>query len=148
MIVPGGIANGSPRNWSNTKIIVTSRRCPQQLSANKSDRPCEVLHTQVVFSATTTGAGLPHRVSSKELLLPALRSASAEQVINSVMTKLQLRAKGIVLMHDFQHATAEAIPELLKQLKENGYKVVQGVLMVKSNESISVEKMAMFLCPR
>jgi hypothetical protein len=28
-------------------------------------------------------------------------------------------------MHDFQHATAEAIPELLKQFKAGGYKVVQ-----------------------
>jgi hypothetical protein len=30
-------------------------------------------------------------------------------------------------MHDFQRATAEALPELLKQLKAGGYKVVQVV---------------------
>jgi peptidoglycan/xylan/chitin deacetylase (PgdA/CDA1 family) len=48
-----------------------------------------------------------------------------EQVIKSVMTKLEKRGKGIILMHDFQHATAEAIPELLKQFKAGGYKVVQ-----------------------
>ena len=30
-------------------------------------------------------------------------------------------------MHDFQHPTAEALPELLKKLKEGGYKVVQVV---------------------
>ena len=36
-----------------------------------------------------------------------------EQVIKSVMTKLEKHGKGIVLMHDFQHATAEAMPELL-----------------------------------
>jgi peptidoglycan/xylan/chitin deacetylase (PgdA/CDA1 family) len=47
-----------------------------------------------------------------------------EQVIKSVMTKLQKHDKGIVLMHDFQHTTAEALPELLKQLKANGYKIV------------------------
>jgi hypothetical protein len=28
------------------------------------------------------------------------------------------------LMHDFQHATSEAVPELFKQLKAGGYKVV------------------------
>ncbi len=28
-------------------------------------------------------------------------------------------------MHDFQQATASAAPELLKQLKDGGYKVVQ-----------------------
>ena len=47
------------------------------------------------------------------------------QVVASVMKKLEKRGKGIILMHDFQHATAEAAPELLKRLKEGGYKVVQ-----------------------
>jgi peptidoglycan-N-acetylglucosamine deacetylase len=46
-------------------------------------------------------------------------------VIQSVMTKLKKLGKGIILMHDFQRATAEALPELLVQLKANGYKVVQ-----------------------
>jgi peptidoglycan/xylan/chitin deacetylase (PgdA/CDA1 family) len=47
-----------------------------------------------------------------------------DQVIASVLTKLKKDGKGIVLMHDFQHGTAEAAPELLRQLKANGYKVV------------------------
>jgi peptidoglycan/xylan/chitin deacetylase (PgdA/CDA1 family) len=50
-----------------------------------------------------------------------------EQVIRSVMTKLAKHGKGIILMHDFQHATSEAVPELFKQLKAGGYKVVQVV---------------------
>ncbi len=50
-----------------------------------------------------------------------------EQVIRSVMTKLAKHGKGIILMHDFQHATAEALPELLNQLKANGYKIVHMV---------------------
>ena len=50
-----------------------------------------------------------------------------EQIIKSVMTKLTKRGKGIILMHDFQHGTSEALPELLKQLKAGGYKVVQVV---------------------
>lgn len=49
------------------------------------------------------------------------------QVIKSVMTKLEKRGKGIVLMHDFQHATAEAMPELLRQLKAAGFKIVHMV---------------------
>jgi peptidoglycan/xylan/chitin deacetylase (PgdA/CDA1 family) len=48
-----------------------------------------------------------------------------EQVIKSVMTKLEKHGKGIVLMHDFQHPTSEALPELLNLLKAKGYKVVQ-----------------------
>jgi peptidoglycan/xylan/chitin deacetylase (PgdA/CDA1 family) len=50
-----------------------------------------------------------------------------EDVIKSVLTKLQKNGKGIVLMHDFQHGTAEALPELLHQLKLNGYKIVHMV---------------------
>jgi hypothetical protein len=39
-----------------------------------------------------------------------------EQVRQSVMAKLKKHGKGIVLMHDFQHATAEATADLLKDL--------------------------------
>jgi peptidoglycan/xylan/chitin deacetylase (PgdA/CDA1 family) len=47
-----------------------------------------------------------------------------EQVIKSVLEKLKKHGKGIVLMHDFQHATAEGLETLLDQLKLNGYKIV------------------------
>jgi len=47
-----------------------------------------------------------------------------EQVIGSVLAKLAKHGKGIILMHDFQRATAEALPELLNQLKAKGYRVV------------------------
>jgi peptidoglycan/xylan/chitin deacetylase (PgdA/CDA1 family) len=50
-----------------------------------------------------------------------------EDVIESAMTQLAKRGRGILLMHDFQHSTAEAIPELLRQLKAGGYKVVHMV---------------------
>jgi peptidoglycan/xylan/chitin deacetylase (PgdA/CDA1 family) len=47
-----------------------------------------------------------------------------EEVTKSVMTKLEKNGKGIILMHDFRRATAEAMPQLLRQLKAGGYKVV------------------------
>ena len=47
-----------------------------------------------------------------------------EKVITSVMTKLDKRGHGIVLMHDFQQSTAVALPTLLLQLKAKGFKVV------------------------
>jgi len=47
-----------------------------------------------------------------------------EQVVNSIMTRLKKNGKGIVLMHDFQQATSHAVPEILAQLKANGYKIV------------------------
>jgi peptidoglycan/xylan/chitin deacetylase (PgdA/CDA1 family) len=47
-----------------------------------------------------------------------------EQVRQSVMAKLKTHGKGIVLLHDFQHATAEGAMDLLNDLKAGGYKVV------------------------
>ena len=47
-----------------------------------------------------------------------------EQVVKSVMSKLEKHGKGIVLMHDFQKATSEAVPQLLAELKAGGYKIV------------------------
>jgi peptidoglycan/xylan/chitin deacetylase (PgdA/CDA1 family) len=47
-----------------------------------------------------------------------------EQVRQSVMAKLKKNGKGIVLVHDFQHATAEAAMDLLNDLKAGGYKIV------------------------
>ncbi len=47
-----------------------------------------------------------------------------EQVRQAVMAKLKKHGKGIALMHDFQHATAEAAMDLLNDLKAAGYKVV------------------------
>jgi peptidoglycan/xylan/chitin deacetylase (PgdA/CDA1 family) len=47
-----------------------------------------------------------------------------EQVVNAVMAKLKKYGKGMVLMHDFQTATSQAVPDLLAQLKAGGYKIV------------------------
>jgi len=52
------------------------------------------------------------------------RSNNAEQIINTVMTKVDKLGKGIILMHDFQKLTGEALPTLLARLKAGGYKVV------------------------
>jgi peptidoglycan/xylan/chitin deacetylase (PgdA/CDA1 family) len=50
-----------------------------------------------------------------------------EDVIKSVMSQLEKHGKGIILMHDFKQHTAEAMPELIRQLKAGGYKVVHVV---------------------
>jgi hypothetical protein len=56
-----------------------------------------------------------------------------DQVVQSVMAKLKKFGKGIALMHDFQHATADATAELLKQLKAGGYKIV----LMKAKEPLN-----------
>jgi len=60
-----------------------------------------------------------------------------EEVIKSVMSQLEKHGKGIILMHDFKHHTAEALPELIRQLKASGYKVVH---MVPKGEVTTVPK--------
>jgi peptidoglycan/xylan/chitin deacetylase (PgdA/CDA1 family) len=52
------------------------------------------------------------------------KASKSDKVIETVMRKVEKLGKGIILMHDFQKHTAEALPELLKKLKAGGYKVV------------------------
>jgi peptidoglycan/xylan/chitin deacetylase (PgdA/CDA1 family) len=47
-----------------------------------------------------------------------------EQVRQAVLAKLKKFGKGIVLMHDFQQATAAAATDLMNDLKAHGYKIV------------------------
>lgn len=49
----------------------------------------------------------------------------SDQVVASVMKKLEKHGKGIILMHDFQASTAHGAADLLQKLKDGGYKVVQ-----------------------
>ena len=53
------------------------------------------------------------------------KSRTAQKIVDTVMSKLEKNGKGIILMHDFQKHTAEALPEIMKRLKAGGYKVVQ-----------------------
>jgi peptidoglycan/xylan/chitin deacetylase (PgdA/CDA1 family) len=52
------------------------------------------------------------------------KGPAPDKLIKHIMTLLDKRGKGIILMHDIQPHTAAAMPELLKQLKEKGYKIV------------------------
>ena len=53
------------------------------------------------------------------------KDSNPDKIITTVMTRLDKLGKGIILMHDFQKHTAEALPTLLRRLKEGGYRVVQ-----------------------
>jgi peptidoglycan/xylan/chitin deacetylase (PgdA/CDA1 family) len=53
------------------------------------------------------------------------KAAKPDQIVETVMTKVNKLGKGIILMHDFQKYTADALPTLLGRLKAGGYKVVQ-----------------------
>jgi peptidoglycan/xylan/chitin deacetylase (PgdA/CDA1 family) len=53
------------------------------------------------------------------------KNSNPDKIVQTVMEKLDKLGKGIILMHDFQKHTAEALPTLLRRLKAGGYKVVQ-----------------------
>jgi peptidoglycan/xylan/chitin deacetylase (PgdA/CDA1 family) len=55
------------------------------------------------------------------------RGTSPSQLIKRAMKRLNEKGRGIILMHDIHPATAMALPTLLKDLKEQGYHVVQVV---------------------
>jgi peptidoglycan/xylan/chitin deacetylase (PgdA/CDA1 family) len=55
------------------------------------------------------------------------RRISASQVLERAMSRLEKRGSGILLLHDIHPWTAQALPELLRQLKAHGFHVVHVV---------------------
>ena len=47
-----------------------------------------------------------------------------KKVMNLIFHGLEKKGKGIILMHDFHKETAALLPDILKRLKAEGYKVV------------------------
>jgi peptidoglycan-N-acetylglucosamine deacetylase len=52
---------------------------------------------------------------------------SPKKIIKLAVNRLIARGKGILLLHDIHRATVEALPGILKELKERGFHVVQVV---------------------
>jgi hypothetical protein len=47
-----------------------------------------------------------------------------EELTKSLMGKVRKAGKGIILMHDFQKGTSIALPQILEQLHQEGFKIV------------------------
>jgi peptidoglycan/xylan/chitin deacetylase (PgdA/CDA1 family) len=52
---------------------------------------------------------------------------SAKEITRRALQRIEARGRGILLLHDIQPATAQALPTLLAELKRRGYKIVQVV---------------------
>jgi peptidoglycan/xylan/chitin deacetylase (PgdA/CDA1 family) len=52
---------------------------------------------------------------------------TAAEVVRRAIVNLDARGRGVLLLHDIQPATALALPELLRELKAKGYRIVQVV---------------------
>ncbi|HEU5402538.1 MAG TPA: polysaccharide deacetylase family protein [Terriglobales bacterium] len=55
------------------------------------------------------------------------RGISSDEIVRRVMSRLETKSRGIILFHDIHEHTVAALPELLKELREHGYRVVQVV---------------------
>ncbi len=55
------------------------------------------------------------------------RHIKPAQIVQRAMSRLEKRGRGILLLHDIHPATVLALPDLLKQLKANGFHIVQVV---------------------
>ncbi|MFO1170009.1 MAG: polysaccharide deacetylase family protein [Hyphomicrobiaceae bacterium] len=49
---------------------------------------------------------------------------SGERIVSQTLKQLEMRGKGIILLHDLKSNTAKALPALLQALKEKGYRIV------------------------
>lgn len=76
-----------------------------------------------------------HAIFSMDVDSFDFKHKNPKTVVKTVMNKITKKGKGIILMHDFQKSTANAMPELLKELKENGFKVVH---LTPKNSAISI----------
>lgn len=52
------------------------------------------------------------------------RAKPIDRYINNVLGQLEAKGRGIILMHDIQRRTAEALPQLLRELYSRGFSVV------------------------
>src|SRR5882757_7802499 len=50
-----------------------------------------------------------------------------KEIVRRAISRLEARGKGILLLHDIQPATAAGLPELLRELKVRGFKIVHVV---------------------
>lgn len=59
------------------------------------------------------------------------RHISASQVYNLAMSRIEAKGKGILLLHDIQARTVAALPNILRDLKARGYRIVHVVPATK-----------------
>ena len=64
---------------------------------------------------------------SADVVADDWRHINASEVVRRAIARLDEKGKGILLLHDIQPATALALPELLRQLKAKGYRIVHVV---------------------
>jgi peptidoglycan/xylan/chitin deacetylase (PgdA/CDA1 family) len=73
---------------------------------------------------------------SADVVADDWKRIGAREIVRRAMRRLEARGRGILLLHDIHPATVMALPVLLKELKERGYRVVQVVADGERPESV------------
>ena len=55
------------------------------------------------------------------------RRISPKEVVKRAISRIEAKGKGVLLLHDIHQRTVEALPVILKELKERGYRIVHVV---------------------
>ena len=76
------------------------------------------------------------------------RHIKPSQIIALAMRRLEALGKGILLLHDIHPATVAALPGLLKQLKDNGFHIVQVVPAASYEIAMAKKPEAITTLPR
>jgi peptidoglycan/xylan/chitin deacetylase (PgdA/CDA1 family) len=111
--VDGGIeavdaAIGDPR------AVAPFFRIPGLLRSNKADTYLTD-KSLTVWSADEVADDWHHGITAKKIVALAMKRIDAKD------------HRGVLLLHDIHPATVLALPMLLKELKANGYKIVQAI---------------------
>ena len=88
---------------------------------------------------------LEHFLFQRQLMLWSIdidtedwRPQTPDNLVERTLTLLEAKRSGIVLLHDVQPHTAEAIPMLLHELKAHGYSIVQTIAPDAGTKPITV----------
>jgi peptidoglycan/xylan/chitin deacetylase (PgdA/CDA1 family) len=75
-------------------------------------------------------------VWSADVVADDWKHISAKEIVKRAMRRLNEKGRGILLLHDIHPATVLALPTLLKELKEQGYHIVQVVAAGERPDSL------------
>jgi hypothetical protein len=65
------------------------------------------------------------------------RGITSAQIVRKAMSRLEAKGRrGVLLLHDIKRATARAVPQLLKELKARGYRIVHAVPATPRPETV------------
>lgn len=75
-------------------------------------------------------------VWSSDVVADDWKHISAKEIVKRAMRRLDERGGGILLLHDIHPATVQALPALLRELKDHGYRIVQVVATGERPQSV------------